>query len=110
MSSNRVNDPNAVERARELARGTLAGELDPLLACRDLAALRTRLAGVPEGAMDTFIAVASEVDDLPIGSDRQYWAPAALSAKDAEAADYRTRVKDVVLAAMKELLDAVGHV
>jgi hypothetical protein len=109
MSTNQVNDANAVECARELARKTLAGELDPLLACREMAVLRTRLPSVPDSVMDTFVGVASEVDDLPLRSDRQHWAPAALNARDAEAADYRVRVKDVVLTAMKELVGAIEH-
>jgi hypothetical protein len=109
MSPNGVNDANAVKRARDLANRTLAGELDLLVACREIADLRITLASVPESVMDIFVAVASEVDDLPIGTDRQYWAPAALEAKDVDAADYRARVKDVVLAAMKELVDALEH-
>jgi hypothetical protein len=109
MSPNELNDANAVKRVRELAKRTLAGELDLLVACREIADLRIVLGTVPESVMDIFVAVASEVDDLPIGSDRQSWAPAVLKAKDVEAGNYRARVKDVVLAAMKELVDALEH-
>lgn len=87
---------------------TLSGELDPLQACRDMVALRVGLPNVPESVMDTFIAVASEVDDLPLGGERAEWSPDALKAKDAEAVDYRARVETVVRAAMKELVVALG--
>jgi hypothetical protein len=96
-----------VERARDIARRTLEGELDPLVACRDLAALRTGLLNVPESTFDTFVAVASEIDDIPVGRARQHWAPDALKTKDAEAADYRARVKGAVFAALKELVAAL---
>lgn len=104
MNSRRVNDLNAVRTAREIAGATLAGELDLLQACRDMAALRTRLPAVPETAMDTFITVASEVDDLPLGNERGQWSRDELVAKDAEAADYRRRVKELVHAAMAEMI------
>jgi hypothetical protein len=102
-----MNDPGAVERAREIARRTFEGELDPLVACRDLATLRTGLLNVPKSTFDTFVALASEIDALPVGRDRQHWAPDALKTKDAEAADYRARVKDGVVAALKELVVAL---
>lgn len=82
----------------------LAGKQDLLLACRDLAALRARLPCLPENALDTFIAVASEVDDLPIGSERKHWAADALKGKDAEAQEYRERVRDTVTDALQKLL------
>lgn len=102
----RMNDPT--ERAKEIALKALDGDYDPLLACRDLADLRGRLPGVTDDVMNTFIGVASEVDDLPIGTEREHWAPEALRSKDIEAADYRERVKDAVAKALQELLAALG--
>ncbi len=51
------------ERAKEIARRVLDYGYDPLLACRDLAEFRGRLPGVADEIMDTFVGVASEVDD-----------------------------------------------
>jgi hypothetical protein len=34
--------------------------------------------------LNTFVAIDSETDDLPIGDFRQYWAPDALAQKDSE--------------------------
>jgi hypothetical protein len=54
--------------------------------------------------MDTFLGVASEVDDYPIGSEREHWGVAALKSKDAEAAVYRERVRAVVEESLRRLL------
>lgn len=100
----RVNDPESLERAREIAKRTLEGKHDLLLACRDLASLRPRLPCLPKDAFDTFVAVASEVDDLPVGSERKYWAADVLQAKDIAAKEYEKRVKDAVTDALQRLL------
>ena len=89
-----MRDPAGL--AREIATRALAGGYDPLLACRDLAALRLQLLNIPEDVMDTFVAVASEVDVLPIGDERQNWSPEALKKKDTQAENYRVRIKGVV--------------
>ncbi len=93
-----------MERAKEIARSVLGEGYDPLLACRDLAQLRQRLPGVADEIMDTFVGVASEVDDLPIGSEREHWAAAALKLKDTEAAEYRERVRAVFEDSLRRLL------
>jgi len=102
-----INTAGSVERAQAIAKKALAGELDPLMACRDLAALRAGLVTVPEGTLDVFVAIASEIDDLPLGSERELWAAEVLETKDAEAADYRGRVSSVVSTALRELLVAL---
>lgn len=101
-------DIPATERAKDIARWVLSGAYDPLLACRDLAGLRTELPGVADEIIDIFVGVASEIDDLPIGSERERWSADALKAKDAEAGDYRERVREVVEEAFRRLLTAVG--
>ncbi len=96
------------ERAKDIARRVLGDGYDPLLACRDLADLRDRLPGVADEIMNTFVGVASEVDDLPIGREREQWAAEALKAKDVEAADYRERVRAVVEESLRGLLASLG--
>jgi len=109
MTQARANNPVSMERAQEIARRTLAGDYDLLLACRDLVSLKERLPNVPYDLMNIFVGVASEVDDLPIGAERRQWASEALKAKDIEAGDYRERVRDVVTAALRALLACEGH-
>lgn len=102
------NDNDAFALAAGIAQRTLDGRYDLLLACRDLAALRLQLSNVPEDVMDTFVAVSSEVDALPIGDERQHWSPEALRKKDAQAENYRVRVREVVNEALQELLMSLG--
>lgn len=99
-----MGDDHAVERALEIARETLAGELDPLIACREIASMRLQLSLVPDAVMDVFVAVASEVDDLPLGLEREHWSRDSLSDRDVEASDYRSRVEDIVLVSMREII------
>lgn len=101
-------DVPPTERAKDIARRVLDDGYDPLLACRDLAQLRGRLPGVADEIMNTFIGVASEVDDFPIGSEREHWAVDALRSKDAEAADYRERVRAVVEESLRDLLASLS--
>ena len=98
---------DARQRARDIATRALAGEYELFLACIDLDALRDDLEGVPEDVLHVFMGIASEVDDLPIGSQRQYWAPEALVKKDVEADGYREQVREVATQAFRDLLAAL---
>jgi hypothetical protein len=71
--------------------------------------MREELPAVADDVMDVFVAVASEVDDLPIGPERTRWATESLRVKDQEAADYRARVQSQVAEALQGLLDATGN-
>jgi hypothetical protein len=66
--------------AASIARRALDGTLDPILACRQLSALRRRV-GVHERDPDflTFVAMDSETDSLPVETDRHQWLPEALA-------------------------------
>lgn len=97
-------DLSPMERAKEIARRALNGEYDILLTCRDLANLKGRLSGACDRAMDTFIGVASEVDDLPLGDERKLWATDALKALDIKASTYREQVRAAVEEALEQLL------
>lgn len=97
----------AVARARQIAKMVLQQHYDPLLACRDLAAIREQLvSAVPHEVMVGFVGVESEVDSLPIGSERAYWAEGPLRVKDQEAASYREQVRSDVEEALRALLEA----
>ncbi len=103
-----VNDRFAIERAKRIARRTLESDYDPLLACRELASLRLRLPLVADKLMDTFVCVASEVDHLPLGAEREHWSAEALRSKDVESDDYRKRVQRKVREALQEILSTLG--
>jgi hypothetical protein len=53
---------------------------------------------VLEKAMLAFVGVASEVDDLPIGRERELWNQDALAVKDRQLGEYQSRIKDQMLA------------
>ena len=97
------------ERAKEIARRVLDDSYDPLLACRNLDQLRKWLPKVPDEIMDTFVGIASEVDELPIGSEREYWAVDELKLKDVRAVKYRELVRAVVEGSLRQLLVLLGE-
>jgi hypothetical protein len=68
-----------------------AATTDPILAARDLSALRFSV-DVPEDDPDftCFVAIDSETDALPIGPEREQWSTEALSRLDKEIVDART--------------------
>ena len=96
-----------IERARQIAKSVLAGQYDPLLACRELTDMREELSDVADEVMYVFRGVASEVDGLPIGPERMHWATEALRLKDPGAAEYRALVRSQVEESLKSLLDAI---
>ena len=104
MSNGNVNAPGALERARQIAEEALGDQRDLLLACCELAAMRSQLHCLPDSILDTFVAVASEVDDLPIGSERQLWSSEVRRNLDAEAREYQERVRGVVTDSLRKLL------
>ena len=101
---------DAIVRARKTAKMVLEDQHDPLLACRELADVREELLVVlPPEVMNVLVAVSSEVDDLPIGPERAYWAEESLRVKDLQVANYREQVRSDVEEALRALLEATGH-
>jgi hypothetical protein len=100
---------DAVQRARQIAKNVLGGQHDPLLACREIADIREQLLAVADDVMDVFVAVASEVDGIPLGPERSYWNIEALRKKDLDAAEYRAQVRSIVADALRALLEATRH-
>jgi len=102
-------DVSPTERAKEIARRVLDDGYDLLLACRDLDQLRESLPEIPDEIMNTFVGISCEVDELPIGSEREYWDVDALKLKDAEAAVYREQVRAVVEESLRQLLALIDE-
>lgn len=100
----------AIARARQIAKRVLEDHGDPLVACRDLVDIQEQLRSVvTEEVLDVFVGVDSEVDGLPIGPERAYWAEESLRAKDLLAADYREQVRGEVEEALRALLEVTGR-
>jgi len=98
-----------IARARQIATMVLGGQYDPLLACRELSDIREQLPAVADEVMDVFVAVDSEVDDLPLGAERANWSAESLRVKDMEAANYREGVRSAVAEALRALLEATRN-
>jgi hypothetical protein len=69
-------------RAIEIASKALAGQLDPLLACRELARLVPSLPTLPADVVESITQLADDTEHLPIGDERKYWAEESLVKRD----------------------------
>jgi len=49
--------------------------------------------------------VSSECDELPLGTERQYWAPESLREKDLRAQFYEERIREDILSALARIAD-----
>ena len=74
------------QKVAQIARDILDGRIGIIEGAREIRRFCGGHLGFDERDPDlnTFVAIASETDDLPIGDVRQHWAPAALAQKDAE--------------------------
>lgn len=94
---------DAIQRARQIAKNVLAGEYDPLLACREIVDLKDYL---PDGMTAELWGVDSEIDGWPLGAERAYWDTEALKEKDLIAAKYRDEVRTLIEEDLRVLLEA----
>jgi hypothetical protein len=89
-----------------------SGEIRVLLAVRQVQVILGTLDKVkkrPQSADLLFLTrVSSESDEWPLGSERQYWAPALLLAKDEEIDRYEAKVRDKVLLAIARISDELN--
>jgi hypothetical protein len=93
---------DAIQRARQIAKKVLAGEYDPLLACREIMDIKDQL---PDGLTTGFRGVDSEIDGWPLGAERAYWDSEALHEKDLISARYREEVRKQIEDDLRVLLE-----
>jgi hypothetical protein len=106
--------PEALEanrrRAAELAHSVLTGAVSLLEAAPDLeSALRALGCDWDDDSFRTFGLIASETDTLPIGPQRQHWAPEALARKEPDVLRAQAWAEKFGLAACKEVLARYGR-
>jgi len=93
--------------AVRIARTILSGEVGVLVGCVSLASVAHDV--VADWRVDpdftVFGAVASEVDDLPLGKARSQWNSAALARADLEIERYTREVTEKVLSACRNVLE-----
>lgn len=105
-----MNHEEYVEKKRkrvyELAKGMLDGTVHYLEGAIELSSLRHEVE-VAEDDQDfiAFTAVASEIDHLPIGVQRQYWSKEALERHEPEILESIKWAKDFSLNQCKSLME-----
>jgi Protein of unknown function (DUF2489) len=99
--------PEAIEEILKICRGLLDDRIPLIDGCRQLALLRHEVDPGQSAAFDTFIAVDSETDHLPLGEVRQYCSPTWLEKADEQVAHaerlYREPVREAAEALLRTL-------
>ena len=92
-----------------IAQGMLEGSVPYLEGAIELASLRHEIE-VPEYDEDlvAFIAVASEIDHLPIGEHRKNWSEEALARHEQEIVEAEKWAKEFTLSECKSLKERFG--
>ena len=94
----------------DLARDILAGGATLVRSAPEMIRRLTHLA-VPceDPDFEAFILISSETDHLPIGSERQYWEPAALALKDHDLADAEAWAAEFGFDTCRRLVERFGR-
>jgi hypothetical protein len=98
---------DAADRALAFAHKLITGEIGVIEASRALASLRNEFDAPLDGLFLPFVGIASETDDLPIGSMRREWDPGALAHKDLEIARYEQAQRSLALKACRKLIESL---
>ena len=99
--------------ALDIARRAMNGEIGLLLAVLQI---NSALHGLPElekkVRRSDFLflkGVSSECDELPLGTERQYWAPESLRDKDLRAQSYEQKIREDILSALARIADDLSR-
>ena len=94
-------------QALEITSQVLSGQLDVLDGARRLAFYKFRFAlsdsMVPDDDFNLFDTVADEIEELPFGSEKQFWNPAVLVEKEKEIVELRNFYNVPVLLSCQRL-------
>lgn len=104
-------EPNQIVRNREKAmvqilaviRGVLSTQIGVIEGAPFLSSMSHYLDPEWSEELRIFRGIASETDDLPTGTARQFWEPHALAQKDQEMANYENRIRESVLQQCRSL-------
>jgi hypothetical protein len=92
------------ERVIRIANEILRGDVDLITGRRQLALALGRAGLEQEADALTIWEVDSDSDNMPVGSVRELWDPAALVEQDARREAYVARARDDVLTACRNLV------
>jgi hypothetical protein len=98
------------KRATELARAVLAGELGLIEAAPGLvSALQGLRLTMEDPTYSAFVLIWSETETLPIGPQREHWAPDALARLEPRVAHAREWAKRFGLPACQQVIERFGE-
>jgi hypothetical protein len=93
-------DKTEANKILQLAANTTAGGVALLLAVREIVQIlhgSQTLQGIIDDRDFRFlVGVSSECDELPLGAERQYWAPESLREKDLRSQKYENLIGNEV--------------
>jgi len=93
----------------EITNSARSGDIGLLLAACEINSILHELPELERRVREEdflfLTGVASECDGLPLGNERQYWAPASLQEKDAEAQAYELAIRGHLLTAFARIAD-----
>jgi hypothetical protein len=93
----------------EMVQQAVNGTVGLLLAVREINAALHELPELEKRVREAdflfLTGVSSECDGLPLGTERQYWAPDSLQEKDLQAQSYERKIREEVLSAFARIAD-----
>ena len=97
---------NNRKQAASVAEGMLNGTINYLEGAIELSSLRFKV-DIPEDDKDflVFSGIASDIDHLPIGNQRQNWSNEALERHESELKEATNWAKEISLAQCKSLFE-----
>jgi hypothetical protein len=100
----------ATKQAVAIARGVAAGTVELISGARELTRLGSYIVSDIRTDKDfvVFLGFDSETLHLPVGVDRQHWAPTALQDLDRELAEFERRWGPRVRSACNSLISRFG--
>lgn len=91
-----------------ICQAVLAEEMGVIAASRRLSALGLQLFDGRDEAFETFDAIDSETEHLPVDIERRNWGALALKTKDKEIAECEARYKKDAFIACKKILERLN--
>jgi hypothetical protein len=110
MDAVKSTDVEAKRRIAAVAAGMLDGTIDLLDGCRQITNHRAGLSplSLSDGDVQVLVVIESELDDVPSGAARAYWAADALADKERKKDDYLAEVKEQLTRACRAIVEKWG--
>ena len=98
------------KQAVHLAKDIIAGRRELLIGVRDLVPLLHALSLADEGDFETLLSVEGEIDDLPLGHERNIWPRKMWPEIDHELIRVKKQYRKPILAECNRLLQRLAEI